>query len=612
MVEGWIFFPDGAVFYGKDKLSRPAKLLPAHQRNSGGYLVDNTLFIKHFDYLPDAEYPDFGSNNETYTTRNYMEVESLGPLQTLAPSQSAEHIEEWFLFSDVNAGHDEDTLNKAIEPAIAELNLTGHKKEGRAMKYRSKSGSLLMFATAAAGSYLAWRFARDVQIRMRNSRLQRGKRIVILGAGFGGREVALELAKQLPDARDGEIVLVDQEPFLLFTPMLTEAAGGELDADHIVSPVTGLPKRINFIQARIEAIDLRQRSVILDVGQNESNIPQAKHTLVADHLVLALGAVSNFHNIPGLQEHSFGMKSFDDAAEIRDRALQLLQRANAEPAQGRRRELLTFVVGGAGLTGVETMAAVNDLLRESARKFPNIRAGDIRMVLVGPGKRILPELSEKLAQFASVELRGHGVEIRLNTKVTAAGADFAELNGTERVQTRTMIWAGGITPNPIIKDLDCAHSRHGAVVVNAELAVPDCPGAWALGDSAEVPKPDHSGFYAPTAQNALREGKIVGRNIAADLRGAAREPFHFKPLGELALVGRHAGVARILGFEFKGAIAWAMWRLIYWSKMPSLPQRMRILSDWALDLVFGRNLAPLPPVARQPRSVRKPAAAVTP
>jgi NADH:quinone reductase (non-electrogenic) len=252
------------------------------------------------------------------------------------------------------------------------------------------------------------------------------------------------------------------------------------------------------------------------------------------------------------------------------------------------------MVGGAGLTGVETIAAINDLLRESARKFPHLKPAEIRTILVEPGPRIMPELSEELARFASVELRRHGIEIRLNTKVTAAGEDYAELNGTERIPTQTIIWAGGITPNPILKGLECSQSRHGAVVVNEELAVPGHPRVWALGDSAEVPKADNSGFYAPTAQNAVREGKTIGRNIAADLRGAAREAFRFKPLGELALVGRHAGVARIFGFEFKGAVAWAMWRLIYWSKMPSLPQRTRILCDWTLDMIFGRNLAPSP------------------
>ncbi len=469
----------------------------------------------------------------------------------------------------------------------------------------SKRGSLLMFAATLAGSYLVWRFARDVQTKVRNQRLQRGKRIVILGAGFGGREVALELAKQLPDPQDGEILLVDQEPFLLFTPMLTEAAGGELDPDHIVSSVTGLPQRISYIEGRVEAIDLQRRSVTLLVGHSETNIPQAKRTLVADHLVLALGAVSNFHHIPGLEAHSFTMKSLDDAARLRNRALQLLQRANAETDPAQRREFLTFVVGGAGLTGVETIAAINDLLRESARKFPHIEPDEIRTLLVDPGPRIMPELSEQLAQFASVELRRHGVELCLNTRLTGAGEDYAELNGTERIPTRTVIWAGGITPNPIMKELDCPHSRHGAVVVNGEMAVPDFPGVWALGDSAEVPKPGHTGFYAPTAQNAVREGTTVGRNIAADLRGRSRVRFQFKPLGELALVGRHAGVARILGFEFKGAIAWAMWRFIYWSKMPSLPQRVRILSDWVLDLLFGRNLVPLPPVALLPEATTK-------
>jgi NADH:ubiquinone reductase (H+-translocating) len=460
---------------------------------------------------------------------------------------------------------------------------------------RSLGASLVYLGLSALGGYLAWNFVRRVRTETQNQSLARGKKIMILGAGFGGRQVALELARQLPNDEDGEILLVDQEPYLLFTPMLAEAAGGELDADHIVSPATHLPKRITFVQGQIESIDLQSRSITLRVGHRDENIPERNRTLSADHLVLALGSVTNFHQIPGVQEHSIGIKSLAEAAVLRDRILELLQRASVEPDETVRRELLTIVVGGGGLTGVEIMASINSLLRDSAQKFPRINPAEIRTMIIDPGTRILPELHPSLARYAHRELERRGVEIRLSTFVTQAGEDFVALDD-ERVAARSFIWAGGVRPNPILHSLDCAHGRHGAVVVDEFLTVPGFHGVWALGDSAQVPHSVDKGFYAPTAQNAVHEGTLVGRNIAAVLRGQPPRQFRFKPMGELALVGRHAGVARILGFQFTGIAAWASWRLIYLAKMPGLAQRMRVLTDWVLDCMFGRNLAPLPPV----------------
>jgi NADH dehydrogenase len=179
-----------------------------------------------------------------------------------------------------------------------------------------------------------------------------------------------------------------------------------------------------------------------------------------------------------------------------------------------------------------------------------------------------------------------------------------ELEHGERIPTRTLIWAGGITPNPLIGKLNCKRGKHGGIVVNEHCAVPDLAGIWALGDCAEIPKPESKGTYAPTAQNATREGTLVARNIVAILRGQQPEPFAFTPIGELALVGRHSGVAKIYGRHFSGFVAWAMWRAVYLSKMPGLAQRSRILADWALDLLFGRNIAELP--LEKSRSPREP------
>jgi NADH dehydrogenase len=259
----------------------------------------------------------------------------------------------------------------------------------------------------------------------------------------------------------------------------------------------------------------------------------------------------------------------------------------------KRKEFLTFVVGGAGYTGVETMAAINDLARDGASEHPSLRPEDVRAVLVDPADRLLPELTPDLADYAARKLGERHVEILLKTSVTGAGDDYVELNGKQRLPSRTLIWAAGVEPNPLVKTMDCPKGKHGGVETNNCCQVTKYEGVWAVGDCAEVPKPDGKGAYAPTAQNATREGALVGQNIARSLRGLPPKPFTYTPIGELALVGKRAGVARIYNWNFSGLLAWAMWRAIYLAKMPSMSQRIRILGDWTLDWVFGREPIPI-------------------
>jgi NADH dehydrogenase len=240
------------------------------------------------------------------------------------------------------------------------------------------------------------------------------------------------------------------------------------------------------------------------------------------------------------------------------------------------------------------MAALNDLVRTSVRHYPHVSLEEIRTVIIDPGDRLMPELSSDLAAFGQKRLEERGVQVRLKTKITRATARFVELEHGERISTRMLIWAGGIAPNPLISKLACKRGKHGGIVVDECCAVPDHPGIWALGDGAEVPNSESKGTYAPTAQNATHEGSLVARNIVAVLRGGRPKPFQFRPIGELALVGRHSGVAKIYGQHFSGFLAWAMWRAIYISKMPGMAQRSRILVDWILDFIFGRNIAELP------------------
>ncbi len=455
----------------------------------------------------------------------------------------------------------------------------------------SRTRSTIQTSIALACVYGTWATLRRLEERTANADLARGKRFLVLGSGFAGAAVAQELARLLPGQGNGEILLIDEDNYLLFTPMLTEAAGGELELRHIVSPLRAMEPRIRFVQGRISKIDMVAKSVEIQTGSGD--LDPATQTFEADHLVIALGSVTSFHGTPGAAEHSIPMKRLNDARAVFQRVSACLERAAVEPNAAKRRELLTFVVGGGGYTGVETMAAVNDLVRASAKKLPLIHLEEIRTIVVQPGDRLLTELSAELAAYATRKLKERGVEVLLNSSVASATDDSVELKGGEQIPTRTLIWAAGVTPNPLIADLPAAKGKHHGLTVDGCCQVPGHAGIWALGDCAEIPNPATHGTYAPTAQNATREGKLVAQNIVRSLRKEAPQPFRYTSMGELALVGRHSGVARIYGHNFSGLLAWAMWRGVYLAKMPGIGQRGRILSDWFLDMAFGRIPVPL-------------------
>ncbi len=462
------------------------------------------------------------------------------------------------------------------------------------MSRKSFARSVVQATAALASVYTVWSTLRRMEERAANATLGHGKRFLILGGGFAGAAVAQELARLLPGADNGEICLIDEDNYLLFTPMLTEAAGGELETRHIVSTLRVLEPRVRFVQGRVTAIDLGTKTVEVDTGA--AGLSPGKQSFTADHLVLALGSVTNFHGTPGAAEHSISMKSLSDARTAFARVSACLESASSETDDAKRKELLTFVVAGGGFTGVETMAAINDLVRDHVAQYiakGGKRRSGVRTVIVQPSSRLLPELSEELAAYTLAKLQERGVEVMLNASIASATEHAVTLKSGEIIPARTLIWAAGVTPNPLLESLPVKKGKHHGVIVEGSCQVVDQEGLWALGDCAEIPDPATKGTYAPTAQNATREGTLVGKNIVRYLRGEPTKPFRFTPIGELALVGRHSGVARVYGYNFSGLLAWAMWRAVYLAKMPSLAQQGRILTDWLLDGVFGRVPEPI-------------------
>jgi NADH dehydrogenase len=409
-------------------------------------------------------------------------------------------------------------------------------------------------------------------------------RVLILGGGFGGMYAALEFERALARGADLDVTLVNRDNFFLFTPMLHEVAASDLDITNIVSPVRKLLRRVTFFHGDVESIDLANKRVGLSHGHEEHC-----HSLPYDHLVLALGSTTNFFNLPGLEARALTMKSLDDAILLRNRLIANLEEADFECCAPLRAPLLNFVVAGGGFAGVETIAGMNDFLREAVRFYPHLREDMLRVILVHPGKMILPELGEKLGTYAQRKLMERNVEIHSNCKVTAVTDREVTLSDGTTVTTNTLVWTAGTCPNSLLDTLPCRKER-GRVLVNEYLEVPEWPGVWAFGDCAVVPDRKTGKSHPPTAQHALREGKVAAQNILATIRGDRKKPFLFSTLGLLAPIGRRTGVANILGVNFSGFIAWWLWRTIYLMKLPRFEKKVRVALDWTLDLLFSKDL----------------------
>ena len=317
--------------------------------------------------------------------------------------------------------------------------------------------------------------------------------------------------------------------------------------------------------------------------------------------MLALGSTTNFFDIPGLADRAFTMKSLSDAIVLRNHLIANLEEADFECGTSQRTGLLNFVVAGGGFAGVETIAAMNDFLREAVQFFPHLREDMLRIILVSSGPVILPELGEKLGTYAQRKLAEQKVEIRSNCKVTAVKDQDVTFSDGTTITTNTLVWTAGISPHALLNALPCEKTK-GRVLVNEHLEVPGWPGVWALGDCALVPDRRTGEFHPPTAQHALREGQVAAQNILATVRRGWKKPFVYSTIGLLAPIGKQTGVANILGVNFSGFIAWWLWRTIYLLKLPRFEKKVLVALDWTLDVLFSKDLVhfrttrrPVPP-----------------
>jgi NADH dehydrogenase len=410
-------------------------------------------------------------------------------------------------------------------------------------------------------------------------------KIVIAGGGFAGLYAAKYLNKRLARRPDMKVTLISRENFILFTPMLHEVAAGDLSPTDIVNPLRRILRHVNVVEAEVNSIDLSAKKIRCRAGVRNMELE-----FEFDHLLLTIGSETNFFDLQDVRDWTVTMKTLSDAALLRNGMVALLEEASLEKDEATRRELLTFVTAGGGFAGVETTGAINDFVRETVKFYPSLREETIRVVVVHPGKFLLPELGEELGRYAEKKLSQRKVEIIKGARVAGYDGSVVKLTDDTSIHATTLIWTAGVKPGVAIESLGCKKER-GRLLVNEYLSVPGVSGLWAAGDCAAVPDGYETGnFFPPTAQHGLREAIRAAKNIEAAIMGRPLKPFVFTTLGQLATIGRRTGVAMVFGFKFSGLIAWAMWRSIYLMKLPGLAKKLRVMMDWTLDLLFGREI----------------------
>jgi NADH dehydrogenase len=411
------------------------------------------------------------------------------------------------------------------------------------------------------------------------------RHIVILGGGFGGLYTAKNLERALRPSDKVEVTLVSRDNFFVMTPLLFEAGSGVLEPRHAVAPIRTYLKRVSFVEAEIERIDLDARRLHLLIPGGETQ------EIAYDQLVIALGGTTNTRIIPG-SEDALTFKTMGDAIHVRNHCIQRFERADVERHADHKRAALTFVVIGAGFVGVELAGELSEFLPNISRAYRNVAKDEIRLLLIEAGPRVAPEFEESMSTYIAGVLQRRGVDVRIGTPVEKIEPGRITLKGGETIEAETIISATGVTPAPLVQSLPVEKSRRGAIVVDAQMRVKDRPGVWALGDCAAIPDPSGKP-YPPLAQHALREAKVLARNIARTLRGDALEPFVYETKGLLAALGHYNGVGRIGRIRIRGFLAWWVWRSYYLFQMPQWSRRVRIVIDWTVALLFRTDVVQL-------------------
>jgi NADH:quinone reductase (non-electrogenic) len=398
---------------------------------------------------------------------------------------------------------------------------------------------------------------------------------LVLGGGFAGGYLARLLGRR-------GATIVSPENFMLYTPMLPEAASGTLEPRHVVVPLRMMCPHAELILGRATGLDLERREVRVETEESSFSVGY-------DELVVALGAISRTLPIPGLAEHALGFKTLADAIHLRNHVLRRLEAAASATDDVERHRELGFLFVGAGYAGVEALGELSDLVRDALRYYPTLRTAPQHWVLVDAAPKILPEIPTRLGDYAAEQLAGRGVDIRVGTTLESVEAHAALLSDGDRIPTSTVVWTAGVRANPVNDTLGLPLDDRGRVLVDETLHVQGVPGVWALGDGARVPnEAAPGGFDPPTCQHALRQARRLAKNIRGE-----RRPYRYRMLGQVATLGRYKGIADVLGLRFKGFLGWFVTRTYHLYQLPLVTRKLRVVVDWTTALFFRRDIAEL-------------------
>jgi NADH dehydrogenase len=420
-------------------------------------------------------------------------------------------------------------------------------------------------------------------------------RVVIAGGGFGGFHAARRLEAVLP-AQSAQVTLVTAENFLLYTPLLPGAAAGTLEPRHVVIPLREELERTEIRLGRVTGADLERSTLRM------TSVDGRDETLAYDQLIVALGSISRVPPIPGLAEHGLGFKTLAEAIALRNRAILNLEIAESLEDPEARRAFLTFVFVGAGYAGVEGIAELQDFVADVIHRYPRCRLDGTRWLLLDAEERIMQEISPSLAEFATRELRSRGIEVQTGTRLNSVEVDRVTLSDGEVVPTHTLCWTAGVRPPSLVGELGLAIGDGRRLLVDETLRAEGHPNVWAIGDSAAVPDPAQQRRKPcpPTAQHAVRQGRLAADNVAAALGHGRVRKFRYRTLGVFVDLGRHEAVATMLGLKLRGFPAWWAARTYHLAMMPGTARKLRLVVDWTVGLLFGRASAELGQLGHPP------------
>jgi NADH dehydrogenase len=398
---------------------------------------------------------------------------------------------------------------------------------------------------------------------------------LVVGGGFAGAYVARLLGRR-------GSTIVSPENFMLYTPLLPEAASGTLEPRHVVVPLRQMCPHAELVLGRATSLDAANRRVRVETDEEVINIGY-------DNVVIALGAISRTLPIPGLTDHAVGFKSLADAIYLRNHVLRRLEAAASAPNEAHRRRELTFVFVGAGYAGVEALAELSDLVRDALRYYPTLRNEPQHWVLVDAAPKILPEIPMPLGEYAARQLVRRGVDIRVGTTLQSVEPHAAVLSDGDRILTSTVVWTAGVRANPTNERFGLPLDERGRVRVEPSLQVEGVDHVWALGDGARVPNLATPGQYdPPTCQHALRQARRVVKNLNGE-----RKPYRYRMLGQVATLGRYKGIAQVPGALLRGFPGWFVTRTYHLYQLPLATRKLRVVTDWTTSLFFRRDIAEL-------------------